>query len=1518
LAVDRKLLAMEREQLHGTFRASAESISNKFGARILATSGTDVAVGKEVKNLFGNVRRSVNSAVGNVVEQKMAEMQAVLKSAKIPGMNLRELEQIQNKVNRKLSGKFKGATRAQRIKVGQGLTNNRLAQEVASATSVKQSGLAKNRVQGYLTNRMGDGLSLHGGSAFRWNDRILTSEMARADQLATTEFLAKAGILGRWELDANHKKYDICDKLAEGTGEKAMGILATQETSIDPTGLYSGAEMPAYPHPYCQCHIVPVTIAEKMLQVSARKAFSQAGEDMVNYGAGFVSPSTQDYIRKWTVEEFKHTLPFTEPIKRPIEKVIAYQSRIRKQTDFGMNGAFGFKSKPLEKYIQRGGSRAYAELGKNTIGKYLAPDIVEEIGLDNAMKLLAVEIRAQGKEGLVIQSIEEYMDRDLGKALFASMKRADGLLKEAGSYRIQVLEGTPKRAIMGLRTSALRGARTELGDAIGYTEMHERLLLELKSGKGISFVNVPVGVKQRGEDLATKLGLRKSEYAMVKTKGTNFMVIDKPGISKFNAFYDTEKRATLSARLQKIRAGKENKSEWLPAYFKDEIQNKSTGKMMPFRLTKDQQIGIRFTKENKQSLIHYAPGAGKTHAAIGSATELIAEGKVKRVLIVTPGNLSKQFDEEIKEMVVGVKSRNLATSARVVRMKQYANAEPGFTVISHTQFEHDMEFLRAGGYDMVIIDEAHMIKADVLELAQDLQAKYRIAMTGTAIKDRVSDMYGMLDWLRPGLLESKVKFEAKFEDIVKASTIYEKSILRDLRDALNPLVITKKSSVKARLMHRTSTVNLSAGQRKAIAKAEHDAIELRVSGKLSKTEAEARRDRKLGKIVNTGTPEENKKFAALDRIQRTHPREKVLVFTSDKDAFKSIRAGLGEENVLYYDSSISKAQRNTLIKEFKENPDQKMMVLTDAAGATGLNLEISNIMVHWDLPNKAFKLAQREARNWRGVKTDSVINYFLQTQTAYDARIAKELLISRKITDSAVLAETLDEIGVAKTMKALLKREIPLRSTSAQISTKFVLDEGLLKKLTGAQTPSEFFNVGGLTQLEDELVEFSAGNSPIPFVSERVMARTGIEKLDPRDVKTVNALMEYIDNASAKEEILYRLESGVSRNLSLKKGDVYSAGIRSYSKSSAFVKDTLEEEIFDNPVLFKVVGKSKSLNIQAYSSFGEQLESVTAGNFKVLKVIEREGYREIEVEQVAGKLVNKDIGMAMATRTKNVVKEVSDDVLLGYGRAHTEAFEKLNAVMDADRNMKLSAQKVYNKFSQDELAVLKAHNIDIKVFIEDMGWNGKIKEVNFGDISIISDLTENERNKAVEMFEKIATVKWKEEEVKKLALEKLQKSSAPVAVNIEKVLAPAPKASAIPRVTSVSKEDKYAKELVSMLRSSSPVSKGVKVTAQQMYDLLEEKTLLGYKLSGFDIVKELARQGLRGKVVEKDILVMGKSVVKLTVVEQKAAVVKAGQTLYRDALLDIKSVIKKVPVKGRAAQKVYDELTPAQLLRYQQ
>jgi len=160
-------------------------------------------------------------------------------------------------------------------------------------------------------------------------------------------------------------------------------------------------------------------------------------------------------------------------------------------------------------------------------------------------------------------------------------------------------------------------------------------------------------------------------------------------------------------------------------------------------------------------------------------------------------------------------------------------------------------------------------------------------------------------------------------------------------------------------------------------------------------------------------------------------------------------------------------------------------------------------------------------------------------------------------------------------------------------------------RLMGAQTAGEFFNKDNLTSLENNIVEYTGGG--VFFT--------------PSQTAQVNAL---IKASPVKDAPLYRVEESTSQWENIKAGDTFDRDIQSYSKSNEFVKENLKGNYdidYDEPVLIKITGGQKSLNIQGYSSFKEQEESLTSGKFKVSNVSHKDigNYTKVKVIELKQK-----------------------------------------------------------------------------------------------------------------------------------------------------------------------------------------------------------------------------------------------------------------------------------------------------------
>lgn len=1016
---ERTLISQERGQLHLAHRETAKGVSEILGEKLDQSEYRQkkTAINRLTNDAHARTRATMMTGIENSIQQELQKRNAKLVNEKRPPMTQARMEQIQNNVMKSSTGKFKGKTLGQRLTVSKNLANARIKKELQNSTTKENAEKSRNRAINFLTDNREGGRSLQGGSNYKFEERILVAEMNRARQETTREIMSEFDLLGRWVLSARHNIFDICDKFATETGRKAERLIRMYNLPIFQEGVYTNDEMPDYPHPFCQCEIDIVDVDLGMATIGRKEILDNLGDNMIPYNEGMMSEESQEYYREWQKREYKLVKPY-DYTRRTQEEVLAELEKIDKKTD-PVNGTVEYKNKALDKYIRRGGANAYQEVSRNTLGYSLDPEVVDKIGVDNAMKLLAHDLKKQGKADITIKALEEYNEKRLPLQMKKSLAEARKHMNEADSYRLQVSRGTPKRSVQGLRTKALMNARQELGDAIGYGEMHTRLLKELKSNKPIEYLNIPYKSNKSLTSLSKILDLEGRDFKKMTSNKVKYMSLGESGIEKLSKHYGDKSAGTLSSTLERIRKGRANKKDWIPAMFKETYTDKSTGKENPFRLRDDQQTGIRFVKESKSAMFHYKPGAGKTHTAMGSITELYAEGKIKKSLVVVPNNLVRQFQDEIKEFTTeSVTVRAMTYQSKAKRLEEYAGQQM-ITVISHNQLRNDQDALRKAGFDMVVVDEVHQLTKTMFQALNKMDSEYRIAMTGTAIKESVTDMYDVVNWLSPEGIGAKYKFDNKFKDITKASSFYQESVLRDLRDTLKPYVLTKDSPVEAKLNMITRNIKMSTEQLEKINKAEKKAIQSLDRG-TKRVTVNAKKERELEEVVNGGSPKDNAKIKELDKIFKRHKDEKVIIFASKKSSMGTLKEYYGEK-ADYFDNSITKAQQSKMIRDFRADPDKRILVLTDA-GATGLNLEVSNVAVHWDIPDKHYKLEQRVARNWRGMKTDTTYQYLLQTNTTYDSRIIESLRKSQMVSESAKVAETMDEQGVGKVLDKMLRR----------------------------------------------------------------------------------------------------------------------------------------------------------------------------------------------------------------------------------------------------------------------------------------------------------------------------------------------------------------------------------------------------------------------------------------------------------------------------------------------------------------
>ncbi|MDZ4754144.1 MAG: DEAD/DEAH box helicase [Phycisphaerae bacterium] len=272
-------------------------------------------------------------------------------------------------------------------------------------------------------------------------------------------------------------------------------------------------------------------------------------------------------------------------------------------------------------------------------------------------------------------------------------------------------------------------------------------------------------------------------------------------------------------------------------------------------------------------------------------------------------------------------------------------------------------------WSIAIVDEAQAIKnpgARQTRAVKALTAGTRIALTGTPVENRLTDLWSIFDFACPGLLGSVKTFGV----FVKRLERRPANQYQPLRALVAPYILRRLKtdrSIIADLPDKTELCTSCPLSKRQAAKYEDAVRELGQSLKDAR-EGIARRGVILGFITRfkqlcnhpdqwlgggAFRPEDSGKFQRLRTIveEIASRQEKVLIFTQ----FAAIAAPLatfagglfGEAGlVLHGGTAISK--RKAMVDDFQRSDGPSCMVLSLKAGGTGLNLTAATHVIHFD------------------------------------------------------------------------------------------------------------------------------------------------------------------------------------------------------------------------------------------------------------------------------------------------------------------------------------------------------------------------------------------------------------------------------------------------------------------------------------------------------------------------------------------------------------------------------------------
>ncbi|MFC5721528.1 DEAD/DEAH box helicase [Streptomyces gamaensis] len=403
-------------------------------------------------------------------------------------------------------------------------------------------------------------------------------------------------------------------------------------------------------------------------------------------------------------------------------------------------------------------------------------------------------------------------------------------------------------------------------------------------------------------------------------------------------------------------------------------------------------------------------------------------GAAGPTLVVCPTSLMGNWQREIARFAPGTRVRRFHGPAR-----DLDGVEDGeFVLTTYGTMRLDAPRLAGIGWGMVVADEAQHVKNPSSGTARALRtigAKARVALTGTPVENKLSELWAILDWTTPGLLGSSSAFHRRYAQAVEGGT--DPAAAERLAALVRPFLLRRRKSdpgIAPELPPKTETDHAVA------LTAEQAALYEAVVRELLAEVAEADGFERRGLIVKllTGLKQicnhpaqfldesagsariegRSGKVELLDELLATILAEEagVLVFTQYVRMGRLLQRHLQQRGipVQFLHGGTSVRQREEMVRRFQDGEVPVFLLSLKAAG-TGLNLTRAEHVVHFDRWWNPAVEAQATDRAHRIGQTRPVQVHRLIAEGTVEDRIA-EMLARKQALADAVLGSAQDAV----------------------------------------------------------------------------------------------------------------------------------------------------------------------------------------------------------------------------------------------------------------------------------------------------------------------------------------------------------------------------------------------------------------------------------------------------------------------------------------------------------------------------
>ncbi len=367
-------------------------------------------------------------------------------------------------------------------------------------------------------------------------------------------------------------------------------------------------------------------------------------------------------------------------------------------------------------------------------------------------------------------------------------------------------------------------------------------------------------------------------------------------------------------------------------------------------------------------------GLGKTVQLIAFLLYLKQENALGGpVLLVCPTSVLSNWQREVKKFGPDLNALVYHGDKRPKGSALLKAVEKlDLIITSYALVQRDLKDLKRVEWRGMVLDEAQNIKNPTAKQSiavRDIESEFRIALTGTPVENRLSELWAIMDFLNPGYLGPLNFFKRRFATPIEKYG--DTDSLKTLRSLVQPFLLRRLKTDRTIIQdlpekqEMTVFCGLTAEQARLYQKLVDDTL-----GEIDEATGLQRRGMILGLLVKLkqicNHPAQFLKQETLGKYRRSGKLQRLdemleeviaegdraLIFTQFAEWGKlltpHLEHRLGVDAMFLY-GSTSQAKREEMVDRFQLDPNgPKIFVLSLKAGGVGLNLTRANHVFHFD------------------------------------------------------------------------------------------------------------------------------------------------------------------------------------------------------------------------------------------------------------------------------------------------------------------------------------------------------------------------------------------------------------------------------------------------------------------------------------------------------------------------------------------------------------------------------------------